>query len=497
VATRHILFCCLLHTLLLSTLNSLQGEEANGALAFGTESVTTATNLPPRCPSNIYRLSRHRDTNELGVSFARMGAAQGLNAVDPESFNIVLTFEGEIKTLGAVDSLYFPIFSNSEFRNITVEDRLALGQLIVHAHSSRRGLDLLLAALKSPPGLRGVAFNKSGGKPILLEGSAVAPWFVYARVNATPDGLIVSSDVEFPIHIDSVHWTPKGRPAVSITVGNLLPPHGTLKIWTPRPLPAKITDVSIAKSLVPSFKSDWRGCGATTEFSNSTGWCSRWQDISFALSKCGIPQGSNTKDVVGEALKVEYFGVRGFRFGVAGGAVCIDVPKRELRTPFESDSFTALRAMGGVNGCQGYAMEIDKDTVRIILAMNRWYLRYWRVGPIILVDDRDTIITSLTENSSGYDLDIDCEQSVPVGLSSLNCVGAEAKLLAKQEIAILQRDEICGYIQSVAGDTLKKRLTLLLANKDTLCKPSGLCEVYPFNCILSTTPRALRLRARR
>ena len=170
-------------------------------------------------------------------------------------------------------------------------------------------------------------------------------------------------------------------------------------------------------------------------------------------------------------IKVYFTGQYGFRYGLAMEWAVIDLPISQIATPPKPGKLQKIYCSFDPKACNGVAYLAGKQTVRLMLSLNRFASRLATIMNLELLNEKSELFTQLPEILHGFDLDNLRYIKVPTFVKDPLCVQAEAKKLAQSELERISIDLKSGRIDSERSNKFNEKLSDYLASASELCKP--------------------------
>lgn len=139
-------------------------------------------------------------------------------------------------------------------------------------------------------------------------------------------------------------------------------------------------------------------------------------------------------------------GVSGYRFGVAGAVIWIRLDPQTMPA-FESHAVESVRLVADADAFKGNIFKKKDGSLWLLGWTDRLTLREWTATPL-LFERVDNIGRQffIPLPAGAWDLDRGRWLAVPFGSHAYNCVAAEARQLAREELARVDSDKKSGRL---------------------------------------------------
>jgi hypothetical protein len=167
---------------------------------------------------------------------------------------------------------------------------------------------------------------------------------------------------------------------------------------------------------------------------------------------------------------VQAVGLRGYRFGVAGGAVMALLATDTL--PIELRDGEAVRVfwLGDPQSFTGHLVGLKRGTNLLIGSADRLALREWQEQALLFEADLESRPQFFVAPVGiVFDLDVGKYAYIPVGVNDYRCVASQARELSQSEIARVTSDLARGRISTLEADLVYQKLAPYLASDPIDC----------------------------
>ncbi len=163
--------------------------------------------LPPPNPGAEAFLQRDSHTNALPISISSSRPPGLGTSMASGSYWILATLQAPNAVPQETPELLCPLLQSGRIRLERVSRDTSATAIHVVLSTDRLGVDLFLATLFSPHGLRGLAYFPSTALAVPFQARADEPWYPFATLwvdSTDAHQILLRSEVEYPVFVDAL-----------------------------------------------------------------------------------------------------------------------------------------------------------------------------------------------------------------------------------------------------------------------------------------------------
>jgi hypothetical protein len=164
----------------LAFLSSCAGEPS--LVGYLRNDTTAVTQAPGSTGIHTEAVVLRRDENLLDLSLYGPARTGTLTSIHSSDFALIIRFTTDLMLPPADPEIFVPVLTSKHISVVRTYVTKSQHEVALELSADRLGIDLVLAALAAPGGIRGVAYFPSLGLGIPLEGQAYRPEFAWGQL---------------------------------------------------------------------------------------------------------------------------------------------------------------------------------------------------------------------------------------------------------------------------------------------------------------------------
>jgi hypothetical protein len=189
-------------------------------------------------------------------------------------------------------------------------------------------------------------------------------------------------------------------------------------------------------------------------------WAEHWDTLPNSWRSSAATAPARTKP------RVTVAGLRGYRYNATGGWIEILEPK--LAIALAPGEMRRVYWPGEPEALHGFVFRAKSGT-RLLLKANRGTLRVAAELELLLLDEDGAVVASLPKLREAFDLDNEDWGRIVSGAADALCAAGEARVLAENEVRLLEHDKVSGRLTDEEYEALVQMVTPLLSQPGDLC----------------------------